>query len=339
MRTPTILVLTIASTVLLSVNCSRSNPGSVVISYLEASKRPDTDKAYELVSAEDRAFKTKEQLRQEAGDSPLAGVLADIAKRTSYRIKEERIQGNRADVVVAITAPDVSKAVGSVMAAAFAAAMGGEKSKAAADEQIAKTLKTADLPLVTTEETYRLVKEEGGWKVYFAWAKEEKLSQLKTKADGFIDDERFDDATKVLNEMTQVDPSSPKVTELAKVLEPKVRAYEEQKAYFPKIQITNAHLEKLSNPFMGEKEWITGEIKNGGDRTVKRMYVLVTLFDSAGKPCHEFKDLAVYTGGTMEPEPPLKPNYSRRLLATVEQAPSAWDGKTFKVEVLSLEFE
>lgn len=339
MRTSTILVLTVASSVLLSTNCSRSNPGSVVISYLEASGRSDTDKAYELVSAEDRAFKTRDQLRKEAGDFPLSGVMGDIAKRTSYKIKEERIQGNRADVIVAITAPDVTKAAGSILASAFAAALGGEKSKAAADEQIAKALTTADLPLVTREETYRLVREEGGWKVYLAWAKEEKLSQLRTKADELIDDEQIDDATKVLKEMTQVDPSSPKVSELAKILEPKVRAYEEQKAYFPQIQITNPHLEALSNPFIGQKVWITGEIKNGGDRSVKQVYVLVTLFDSAGRPCHEFKDLAVYTGGMTESKPPLKPNYSREFIASVEEAPSTWDGKTFKVEVLSLEFE
>jgi hypothetical protein len=128
---------------------------------------------------------------------------------------------------------------------------------------------------------------------------------------------------------------------------PKVKAYERNRnhnsteipgnseaKYLDKILITSYQVENT----WGDRYMVKGEIKNTGDQALDEVEITVFAKDAAGKNIFEQKDLAVYVSEySLNDEGPLKPNYSRKFLVDMSDAPSEWNKKV-EIKVTNLEF-
>jgi hypothetical protein len=115
---------------------------------------------------------------------------------------------------------------------------------------------------------------------------------------------------------------------------------EEQSAYFSKIEIRGLKFVPASST-TGEESpaFISGVIKNNGDRTVTRVRALLLLLDAEGRSCHEYNFSPVITVEGEDRFRPLRPNHSLSFLVEIKDPPSTWDGRTYRIKWISLEFE
>ena len=109
----------------------------------------------------------------------------------------------------------------------------------------------------------------------------------------------------------------------------------EEDAYLSKIELRDVKLTRVER----EDPRLSYEVKNLGDHTIGRLEVTVYYLDAAGRPISEKKDHPVLSGSYSRGDSaqPLKPNYSRKDMAIIDDAPSEWGGKV-DVKVTHCEF-
>jgi len=107
-------------------------------------------------------------------------------------------------------------------------------------------------------------------------------------------------------------------------------------AYISNVVVKNVHVSKSD---LGETG-VFGEIKNGGDRTLKEVEITVYCLGEDGKPVFEkqYHPVLVTEFGYGETNQPLKPGYSRQFGVKVDDAPSDWNRKV-DVKVTSVAFQ
>ena len=170
------------STILVIAACGMfgSNPKDVLSKYLNATLNLQYEEGYKYISNKDKEIKQlKEFLSEyEQEDNPIAKALNN---KCSYKIKGVIVNGNQAIANVELIIPDVISILGDFMGATSASALGDEKD----DNEIAKVLaekyKNKDLPMTTIPETYKLIKEEDGWKIFLDWETEKMEAEWKEK--------------------------------------------------------------------------------------------------------------------------------------------------------------
>ena len=170
------------STILVITACGMfgSNPKDVLSAYLNAILSLEYEEGYKYISNKDKEIKQlKEFLSEyEQEDNPIAKALNN---KCSYKIKGVIVNGNQAIANVELIIPDVISILGDFMGATSASALGDEKD----DNEIAKVLaekyKNKDLPMTTIPETYKLIKEEDGWKIFLDWEAEKIEAEWKEK--------------------------------------------------------------------------------------------------------------------------------------------------------------
>lgn len=115
--------------------------------------------------------------------------------------------------------------------------------------------------------------------------------------------------------------------ELVAAAQPTISSQEaDQLAYRDKIKIHNVHIEEPS--FSTPK--VLGELKNVGDRNVKKVEIVIYFLDKDGQVVYEKTSYPVGPCGLF----PigrcghiLKPNYSEEFSVYLGDAPSDWAGK------------
>ena len=104
-------------------------------------------------------------------------------------------------------------------------------------------------------------------------------------------------------------------------------------AYISKVIIKNVDVRKVD--FLGRG--VFGEISNTGDRTLKEVEITIFCLDENGKAIFEKTSHPVLVNQFSE-DKVLKPDYSRRFNAILNDAPSDWDGKV-SVKVTNIVFD
>lgn len=106
-------------------------------------------------------------------------------------------------------------------------------------------------------------------------------------------------------------------------------------AYLDKMNVRDVFVEPMT---LGRKG-VVGELKNGGDRVVSDVEITIYCLDKNGRPIFEKLYHPVNTSDVSLTSSPLalKPGYSRRFEAIINDAPSEWSGKV-EVKVTKIEF-
>ncbi len=154
-----------------------STPQVVVEQYIARVYARDYAQAYELISAADQAVKPRENYLQE--NDAFSGFTLQLARRLASYIEYEAIQverqGDRATVTVQGRVPDGNAAaVREILYAdprAFKEWDGElpEAERQALSQKLNRLRESGQLPMFEVEQTFELVQERGGWRIFENW--------------------------------------------------------------------------------------------------------------------------------------------------------------------------
>jgi len=157
----------------LLVTCGREvPPEEVALEYARALYSRDLSRAYRLLSAQDREWKTEAVFVAE-GDAPTGNALAlarHLASFIEVASAEGKITGSRAEVKLTLRLPNANAPeVAGLVQDWDEVALNGLPEKEA--ERIRKDLdelhRSGRLPTLEGEEAFELVKESSGWRLAF----------------------------------------------------------------------------------------------------------------------------------------------------------------------------
>jgi len=95
---------------------------------------------------------------------------------------------------------------------------------------------------------------------------------------------------------------------------------EEQKAYFPQIEISDARMSAAENFLGASVTYLDARVTNKGTKTVRRLNLEMTFVDMLNQVI-----LRERTQPVTRRSPPLKPGESRAFRVTFEHMPADWN--------------
>ena len=161
---------------LLVSSCAHeAKPEEVALEYGRALYASDLERAYRLISADDRRVKDEATFGRERG--PATGFALEVARQLASFMEataaETKISGERASVKIKVRLPDAN----APEVAALVADWDERRLDAlpqAERERLTRRLdqlhRSKQLPMLEGEETFDLVREQAGWRVFLNWA-------------------------------------------------------------------------------------------------------------------------------------------------------------------------
>jgi len=153
---------------LFTVGCSSGpSPDKVVNDFLDAMVKGDLETAVKLAGGaniERDILKTAEDEQEER-------LVKSILSRVTYEVGDKKVEGDKAEVSVKITAPDLlritSKAMSELLPMAFAMAFSEDQSQEETDTFIQQYFENAisdpNGPITTSDIKITLEKKDGSW--------------------------------------------------------------------------------------------------------------------------------------------------------------------------------
>ena len=160
---------------LLSSCAHEARPEDVALEYGRALYASDLEHAYRLISGEDRRMKDEATFGRERG--PATGFALEVARQLASFIEatpvETRIGGDRATVRMKVRLPDASAPAIAALVADWDerhlnALPRTEREKIT--RRFDELHRARQIPVLEGEETFELVREAHGWRVFLNWA-------------------------------------------------------------------------------------------------------------------------------------------------------------------------
>ena len=168
------------STILVIAACGMfgSNPKDVLSKYLNATLNLQYEEGYKYISNKDKEIKQLKEFvsEHEQADTPIAKALIN---KCSYKVKGVIVSENQAIATVELVIPDVLSILSDLMGATATSAFGEEKDDNEVAKALAEKYKNKNLPMTTIPETYKLIKEADGWKIFLDWETEKIEAERK----------------------------------------------------------------------------------------------------------------------------------------------------------------
>lgn len=334
---------------LIVVGCGKltgPSPKEVVSSYLDATLKGRYEEGYSYVSNKDKAVKDFQSYLSENknDDNPFTQA---IVSKVSYKIKKIEESDRNATADVEITLPDFESIFTDIMGAAFKSAFGGGDGKEM-EKILAKKFESGEVPMTTKEETFHLVKEEDGWKVFLDWEAEKikkerhgKIQKLLAEAVELKKSKKLHGAVEKYKQILELDSEMVEAKEGLEKTKDELKSFKEKQEYIEKVALKNFTVSEGKKYGFGDPvPGIFGTIVNNGDRTLKKVEITVYFLDKNGTIIGEkdFYPVWVFMYSLGGDNKPLKPNYVKDFGYSVENySPSTWAGKV-KGKITNIEF-
>lgn len=352
MRKSIICLLLLAASLLLPVACDRnpaSGPDAVLSNYLEAYYKGHYEDAYKYISSQDRSVKNlKDYIAENKNTaSPLAEIFAgNIAVKT--------VTSNEADaqasVKAVITLPDIDgmlKGLGSKVPDTAA----GTADFRQTGKLLAKQYQRKEVPTISKQETYELVREQGAWKVHLDWQAEIVAREREERIAALLEDAR---------QLRQSGSLQSALVKYAHILEldseiilakqgiadtkRDIREYEEKQNYIKNVSLYDLKA-KFYTTFADNKvPGVEFKLKNNGERLLREIEVTVYFKDSTGKTIAEERYHPVlamkksYSGDQII----LKQNYIWQMengnFYKADSVPTEWEEGSVSAEITDIKF-
>lgn len=329
---------------------SGPSPNEVLNNYLNASLKGRYKEAYSYLSAEDKAIKDLQSYlkENEKEDNPFAQA---IASKVSYKILKLEKSDKKATADVEITLPDFESIFADVMGAAFKSAFGGGDEKEM-EKILAKKFESGEVPLTTKKETFNLVKQEDGWKVYLDWKSEKikkekqaKIQALLAEAEELKKSKKLHGAVEKYEQVLELDSEMVDAKESLEETKKEIKSFEEKQAYIKNVVLYDLKA-KYYKTYLEEKvPGVEFKLKNKGDRTLKEVEVTVYFKDANGTIIAEedYHPVLVTKYSFSGDNKPLKPNYvwqmERGKFYKADSVPSEWKEGAVSAKITNIEFE
>ena len=340
------LICLASLTILACEKLSGPTPNEVLNNYLDASLKGRYKEAYSYVSAEDKAIKDLQSYlkENEKKDNPFTQA---VVSKVSFKILKLEQSDKKATADVEITLPNFGSIFTDVMGIVFKSAFGGGDGKEM-EKILAKKFERGEVPLTTKKETFSLVKEKDGWKVFLDWKtekikkeKQAKIQTLLAEAKELKKSNKLHGALKKYEQVLELDSEMVEAKKDLEKIKDEIKSFKEKQAYIEKVALRNFRVSQGKKYGFGDPvPGIFGTIVNNGDRTLKEVEITVYFFDKNGTIVGEedFHPVLVSEFSFGDDNKPLKPNYVKDFGYSVEDyAPSSWAGKV-KGEITNIEF-
>lgn len=334
----TALGIAVALLFLTILGCSNSNtPEGTLTRFLTAKFNNNPDAAYLEVSDSDKMAKSLLEFTEEL-DNPFAAAMVD---KITFEIASVSITGNEAIADVAVTAPDLTGMFGELLGAAFKSAF-EEDGGATMDSTLEKTAETVadgDLDTTTNHEEFRLILEDGTWRVFLGW----QVDGLLAEAGAYRENNELDNSLKAYNEALKLDSKSVEARQGFEEVQSEISELHEQKKYLDKIELYDFVAKYYESYFDGKVPGVRFKVKNNGDRTLNKVKVSVYFQDANDNTIAEedFHPVLIskYSFGD---DKPLKAGYiwemDKGKFYKVENLPSEWAEGKATAKVTEIEF-
>lgn len=202
-------------------SCSDS-PEKVVENYLDYTfLESEPEKAYSLLSKEDKFYKTKDAFINwiNSNDSFSEQIKEKYKAQFDYEILSTQWKGDTATVRVKLVKPAADKVLKDVVGLAMISLFSGDDDteKKNITKEISSILKNKDLGKVEEEKEFLLVKEKKDYKIFLNFGLPSKMAQLKgkieelhTKADEEFRKINFSEALNTLGQIKTLDAKDQK---------------------------------------------------------------------------------------------------------------------------------
>jgi len=319
------------------ISQSEPKPEDVVLSFLEASLHGEHEAAYEYLSKDDKAFKSKEAYVEEFEESPMTKLLE---KKISFDIVNSETSESDATVQVEITMPDLGSMLLDLMGVALSSSLSSEEDQKKLEQAIEEKYGQGNVPMTSEKQTFHLLKEENAWKIFMNWRGEAQAAKDASEAKKRKAEEDRQNAFAELQKKMELENARRAQKEQEKLRrEAKIR--EEKDKYIEKLALTNIEVSKRRDPsYAGPIKIISGTLKNNGERTLDKVEVTVYFLDAKGivigeEDYHPVLNSSFSYGDSNKP---LKPNYVRDFAYKLgPYAPSTWAGE-IKAKITDIEF-
>lgn len=317
--------------------------------FLDASLNQRPKEAYAYVSTPDKAVRDLVSFveKNRSDDNPF---FALVKSSVAFDVIEVTETADRAVGQVDITLPDL----GVLMQEFFRIALTGaadEKGKEALQAEIAKKYETQGMPTMTKRETFDLVREAEGWKVFLDWAGEEaeqarqaRVAELEGHARDLRRADKPEEAHAAYAEILALDAEHAVAQKATRELEEKIAQAKARQAYIPMIEIYDLKSRYYESRLDGRVPGVEFKLKNNGDRELNRVEVTVYFKDASGAVIVEESYLPVFVSeySFRDDNKPLKPGYIWQIekgrFYVAKSVPSEWKEGAMTAEVTKIEF-
>ena len=206
--------------------------------------------------------------------------------------------------------------------------------------------------MTTKEETFRLVKEEGGWKVFLDWEaekirkkKQAKIQGLLAEAEELKKSKKLHGAVEKYEQILELDSEMVDAKEGLEETKNEIESFEKKQAYIKNVKLYDLKA-KYYTTYLEEKvPGVEFKLKNKGDRSLKEVEVTVYFKDVNGTIIAEedYHPVLVTKYSFSGDNKPLKPNYvwqmERGKFYKADSVPSEWKEGSVSAKITNIEFE
>jgi hypothetical protein len=298
-----------------------SSPKKVVGRYLDAVAAGKHQKAYGLVSARDRAARTLEEFTAAAAADPLTRALAG-----GYEIGEVSEEEERARVTVTLRGSAASPGAPAGEAPAGEPGSGGTATPA-----VAQPLGGAAL-----QRAFRVVKEEGDWKLFLGWEAEALVAEGRA----LREQGRLQEALEKYTKAAAADPDSAEAADGVAQVERDIRMAQLRQEYMlNNVEVVGFRATKGTGRTASAS--VTGRLLNNGHRTLSLVEVTVQFLGPSDAVVAErtFRPIPATEVMYRDEERSLRKGGLREFGFIVEGTlPREWTGEA-RAYVSKIEFE
>ncbi len=310
----------------------------VLLKYLNAQLKAGmsgkSKETYRLISQRDKDATTEGEYLASVASSASSlsqAAMSAIREKISYTIKTSVAEAYTVTIGVETSFPDFPDDLRTAIV---------NTGNAELEQKVLSYLKSDGLRFKTSVDSYVLVKEADGWRVFLDFAKEKKIRALVDQAEELVP------SLQMLRPLDGVVLESMKPKLLSaqekykealslgddfraknnlKYLEEKIEKLRFYEQYKDKVEIRNV---QVAEGRYGGKG-VFGEVKNNGDVALTRVGIIIYLLDKSGNAVHEmtYHPVFVTKKSFGEDEIPLKPNYTRQFGYKADSAPNDWAEK------------
>jgi hypothetical protein len=277
----------LAAPLLLPVACDRypeSGPEAALIGYLDAYHGGRYEATYGYISSQDRSVKNLKTYLAEnkRTANPLAEAFAD---NIAIKILASKETGANATVTTVITLPDIDR---------MRKALVNKESDSVDIEQARKLLarkyKGKEIPTLSKQESFQLVREQEIWKVHLDWQaeivareKEERIAALLEEARQLRQSGSLQSALEKYEQVLGLDSEILLAKQGISDTKREIREYEAKQEYIKNVSLYDLDAKFYTTYADNKVPGVEFKLRNNGERLLGEVEVTVYFKDSAGK--------------------------------------------------------
>lgn len=308
-------------------------PDDALAKFLDARSRQDWETAYSLISNDDKAIESFADYSKVDSDfSP--SFLSEIRGASKFKILKTERNSSKAKVTVEATEADVAKLI--IEKVNYEINHYTDLMAKSNASQYIEEKYHNHLPMLTETETYDLIKEDSGWRVFLGLRVAREMQSLIAESQKYQKEKKYDESRALLLKAKAISSDGSTIDDLISNLDKEIAEDKAMNEYVDKVQIFDVAA-KYYEGNDGSVPGITFKIRNVGNRELTEIDIIVYFKDKSGNTIAEKTYYPVLPSKSS-----LKPGYiwqiERGKFYSASSVSDEWKTGSVAVNVALLKF-